>query len=198
MNYEIIVATSNIHKVQELREILSPYGITLYSLKDLNKTIDVIENGTNYYENALLKAKAVQEFSKLPILADDSGLEIFSLPNILGLHTNRFKKDFDSQKEANEAVIKLLKNKDRTARFICHFVLINVEDKPLKFEGICNGKIAESLRGDDGFGYDPIFIPEGYQISFAEMTKEEKNNISHRGKACKKLITYLKIANLIN
>ena len=195
MNFEIILATNNRHKLQEVREILCPHGITVYGLFDLNlKPKDMEENAPDYYGNALIKAKAVAELTTMPIIADDSGLEIEALNNEPGLHSARYAESLGGHANAIKEILERLKDKDnRNARFVCDIVLINDSDKPLLFEGIANGHIANEPYGEGGFGYDPIFIPEEFDKTYAELKEEDKNKVSHRGKALKKLLTYLKI-----
>ena len=195
MNYEIILATNNAHKLKEVREILSPHKITVYGLNDLNlKPEDVEENATTYSGNALIKAKAVQKLTTLPIIADDSGLEIEALDNQPGLHSARFASKYGGHENAIKAILEDLKKKDnRKARFVCDIILLNKDEKPLLFEGIVPGHIAKEPYGKGGFGYDPIFVCDELNKTYAEMTQEEKNKVSHRGKALKKLLTYLKI-----
>ena len=195
MNYEIVLATNNAHKLKEVREILSPHKIVVYGLNDLNlKPEDVEENADNYYGNALIKAKSVQKLTDLPIIADDSGLEIEAMDNKPGLKSARFASEHGGHDKAIKAILDFLKDKDnRKARFICDIVLLNVEKEPLLFEGIVPGHIAEEPYGEGGFGYDPIFICDELNKTYAEMSNIEKNKVSHRGKALKKLLTYLKI-----
>ena len=198
MNFEVLVATNNAHKLKEIRQILSPHKITVYGMKDLNIDIgEVEENGSTYFENALIKARALQKVTKMPIIADDTGLEIKSMDNKPGLHTARYAESLGGHSEAFKDIFKNIEGKDRYAEFVCDIVLLNVEDKPLKFEARIPGRIAESVLGAGGFGYDPIFICEELNKTYASMTEEEKNRVSHRGKALKKLLTYLKINNLI-
>ena len=198
MNYEIILATNNKHKLQEVREILSPHKIVVYGLSDLNiKLPEVEENGTTYYENALIKAKAVQAFTTMPIIADDSGLEITALDNEPGLHSARYAESLGGHDNAIKEILKRLEGKeDRSARFVCDIVLLNTDEKPLLFEGIAKGKIAEQKMGDGGFGYDPVFISDETGECFALM-QENKNTVSHRAKALKKLLTYLRINGFV-
>ena len=194
MNFELLVATNNAHKLKEIREILSHHHITVYGMKDLNISIgEVEENGKTYFENALIKAKALQEKTKMPIIADDSGLEIIALDHKPGLHSARFAEECGGHAEAMKVLIKELEGKDRSARFMCDIVLVNVEDKPLLFEGIVPGKIGFAPDGNTGFGYDPIFICDELGKSYASLSEDEKNRVSHRGKALNKLLTYLKI-----
>ena len=195
MNYEIILATNNAHKLKEVREILSPHKITVYGLRDLNlKPEDVEENADNYFGNALIKAKSVQKLTTMPIIADDSGLEITAMDHQPGLHSARFASECGGHDKAIQKILDFLKDKkDRSARFVCDIVLLNVEKDPLLFEGIANGRIAKEPYGEGGFGYDPVFISNELEKTFAEASEEEKNKASHRGKALKKLLTYLKI-----
>lgn len=195
MNYELILATNNKHKLKEVREILSPHKITVYGLNDLNlKPKDVEENADTYAGNALIKAKSIQELTTMPIIADDSGLEIEAMNNQPGLHSARFAEQYGGHENAIKVILENLKKKDnRNARFVCDIILLNEGDKPLLFEGIVPGHIAEEPYGEGGFGYDPIFIADELNKTYAEMTQEEKNKVSHRGKALKKLLTYLRI-----
>lgn len=199
MNYEIILATNNKHKLKEVREILAPHHIILYGLSDLSSKLpDVEENGKTYAENALIKAKAVQTITKMPIISDDSGLEIMALNNEPGIYSARYAESLGGHDNAIKEILRRLEGKeDRSARFVCDIVLLNVEDKPFIFEGIAEGTIAyEKSNSEGGFGYDPIFISKETGKCFAEMG-EEKNAISHRAKALKKLLTYLKINGFV-
>lgn len=197
MNFELLVATNNAHKLKEIRQILTPHHILVYGMKDLNISIpEVDENGKNYYENALIKARALQKVTKMPIIADDSGLEILALNKMPGLHSARFAEEQGGHAKAIEKILKDLEGKDRSAQFVCDIVLLNVEDKPLLFEAIVPGHIGTEVAGVGGFGYDPIFVCDELNKSYALLTEEEKNRVSHRGKALRKLLTYLKINGL--
>ena len=198
MNYEIVLATNNKHKLKEVREILSPHNIIVYGLSDLNiKPKDVEENGETYSANALIKAKAVQEVTTMPIIADDSGLEITALNNEPGIHSARYAESLGGHDNAIKEILNRLKDKeDRSAKFVCDIVLLNVEKEPRIFEGIAKGKIAEKKMGEGGFGYDPIFISDETKTCFALMG-EEKNTVSHRAKALNKLLIYLKINGFV-
>lgn len=197
MNYEIVLATNNKHKLQEVRAFLSPHKIVVYGLSDLNlKPENVEENGKNYFENALIKAKSVAKLCDLPIIADDSGLEIEALDNEPGLHSARYAESLGGHANAINEILKRLENKNnRKARFVCDIVLVNESDKPLLFEGIAPGEIADAPLGEGGFGYDPIFQSSEINKRFSELTQEEKNKVSHRGKALLKLLTYLRISH---
>ena len=195
MNYELILATNNAHKLKEVREILSPHKITVYGLNDLNlHPEEVDENADTYAGNALIKAQSIQKLTTMPIIADDSGMEIEAMDNQPGLHSARFAEQHGGHANAIQAILQELKKKDnRKARFVCDIILLNEDEKPLLFEGIVDGHIADEPYGEGGFGYDPIFVADELNKTYAEMSQEEKNKVSHRGKALKKLLTYLKI-----
>ena len=199
MTFELVLATSNKHKLHEVREILTPHKVIVYGLNDLNlKVRDVEETGKTYADNALIKAKAVQEVTKMPIIADDSGLEIMALENRPGMHSARFASSLGGHDKAIAELLDELKNKeDRSARFVCDIVLLNVDEKPLVFEGIAKGKIGMEKQGEGGFGYDPIFISDETGKCFGLMNEKEKNTVSHRAKALNKLLTYLKINGFV-
>ena len=200
MNYEIVLATNNKHKLKEVREILTPEGIIVYGLADLGlKPEEVEENGNTYFENALIKAKAVQKLTSMPVISDDSGIEISALDWQPGIHSARFAESHGGYDKTFDFILEKIKDSnDRKARFVCDIVLLNVEEKPLLFEGIVNGQIANEPYGQSGFGYDPIFICDDVGITYAEMFSKDKNIYSHRARALKKLITYLKVNNLIH
>ena len=147
--------------------------------------------------DALIKARAVQKLTTMPIISDDSGLEITALNNEPGLHSARYASSLGGHDNAIKEILKKLEDKeDRSARFVCDIVLLNVEDKPLIFEGVAEGTIAKEKMGEGGFGYDPIFISKETGTCFALM-HEEKNTVSHRAKALKKLLIYLKINGFV-
>ncbi|MCR5185219.1 MAG: RdgB/HAM1 family non-canonical purine NTP pyrophosphatase [Bacilli bacterium] len=197
MNFEIVLATNNKHKLQEVRSFLSPHKIVVYGLNDLNlKVEDVEENASTYQGNALIKAQAVAKLTSFPVIADDSGLEIEALDNIPGLKSARFASSLGGHDNAIKEILKRLEDKNnRKARFICDIVLVNDGDKPLLFEGIAEGEITKERDGNGGFGYDPIFYSYDAKKRFSELSEEEKNRVSHRGKALYKLLTYLRITH---
>lgn len=193
MDYQIVLATNNAHKLQEVRQILSPFGIEVFSLNDLNlHPEDVDENAPDYKGNALIKAKSVQKLTKLPIIADDSGLEVEAMDNKPGIHSARYASECGGHPNAINNILAIVsKAGNRKARFVCDIIALNIEEEPLLFEGIAPGQIADSPYGDGGFGYDPIFVPEESDKTFAELPQEVKNKLSHRGRALHKLIEYL-------
>lgn len=195
---DLLVATNNLHKVHEYQEMFQQYGINVHYPKELGINVDPDENGKTYEENSLIKAKALQEFSKMPIIADDSGLNVVALDNFPGIHSSRFASSLGGNKVANLELIKKLKPyEDKTAFFACVITLLNVEDKPIQFKGICPGKILDKPEGEGGFGYDPIFYSDEAKICFGTAPEEVKNKYSHRAKALEMLIKYLKENGLI-
>ena len=188
---DIVIATNNINKVKEYNEILSPLGFNCLSLKELNIICDPEETGSTFKENALIKAKEIAKYTNRVILADDSGMEVDAYPNLLGIYSHRFLEN-EPYSIKNATLIEMLKNKIKTARYVCAIALINFNDQELFFEGICEGHISDIPKGNNGFGYDPIFIPSGLDKTMAELESEEKHKISHRGIASNKLVEYLK------
>ena len=199
MNYEIILATNNKHKLHEVRSFMIKHNVIVYGLDDLNlKPEDVEENGKTYAENALIKAKAVQKLTKMPIIADDSGLEIIALNNEPGMHSARYASSLGGHDNAIKEILKRLENEEnRSARFVCDIIALNIEDRPLLFEGVVEGLILKEKQGEGGFGYDPIFFSSEINKCFGLLTEEEKNTVSHRAKALQKLLIYLKINGLV-
>ena len=186
---ELIFATHNDHKVKEVAQMLPSY-LTMKSLTDINFHDEIDETGKTFEENALLKAKTIFEKTNKNIFADDSGLVIDALDGAPGIYSARYAGTGKDADNVTKALKELEGKTNRKAYFISIFCLI-LNGKEYFFEGKVNGTISTEIRGEDGFGYDPIFIPDGYSKSFAQMTAEEKNNISHRGLAVKKLNDFL-------
>lgn len=199
MDYQIVLATNNAHKLNEVRQILSPFGIKVYSLNDLNlHPEDVEENAPNYAGNALIKAKSVQKLTNLPIIADDSGLEVEAMDNKPGIHSARYAAECGGHPNAIKKILGIVSSKNNSkARFVCDIIALNIEKEPLLFEGIADGQIAKAPYGEGGFGYDPIFVPKESNKTFAELDQEIKNKLSHRGRALNKLVEYLQNKGLI-
>lgn len=190
---DIIIATNNKHKVEEYRELLKGFKeFNIYSLKDAGIVSDPIEDGTTFEENSLIKAKSCQNKTDKIVIADDSGLIVDALPDILGVATSRFMGEDTSYDIKRKEVIRLLENKDRSARFVCCITLINFGKEPVIFKGEVEGHISYQIGGSYGFGYDPIFIPNGYEETFASLGEDIKGKISHRAKASMQLVKYLK------
>jgi len=186
----LIFATNNEHKVLEIQSLL-PKDINVITLQQAGINIDIPEPYDTLQENANTKAKTIFEITKQNCFSEDTGLEIDALNGAPGVHSARYASE-DRNFNANiEKVLTNLKNtKNRSAQFRTVICLI-WEQKEYYFEGVCRGQIAEQNSGTAGFGYDPIFIPEGSDKSFATMTMEEKNTFSHRQKAVTQLFTFL-------
>lgn len=200
---KIVFATNNQHKLQEIRDILGS-EFEIVSLKDIGCDVDIPETGNTLEENAMQKAQYVYDHYNLSCFADDTGLEVEALNGEPGVHSARYAEGNDHDSEANMAkLLRNLEGKDnRKARFRTVIALIQKQDvcpcgctsikKVNRFEGIVDGSIATEKHGTAGFGYDPIFVPEGYDKSFAELGESIKNGISHRARAVAKLAEYLK------
>jgi XTP/dITP diphosphohydrolase len=183
---ELIIASHNQGKIKEFKQILSPFGVTIYSADDFNLP-EVEETGTTFIENAKLKAETLSALSGKPCLADDSGLCVNALNGQPGVYSARYAPNRDFNK-AMDKLIEEIKNKntsDWSAYFACVLALKEPEKETKIFEGRVNGIITPSRKGESGFGFDPIFIPNGFNKTFAEMTSDEKSTISHRGQALK-------------
>lgn len=195
MDNIIILATNNKSKVKEISEMMSGSDITFVSLADAGINVEVEETGTTFEENALLKAREICKLSGKPTISDDSGLEIDALDGAPGIYSSRFMGEDTSYDIKNNALIEKLENvadPDRTARFRCCMALVLPDGREFVTEGAMEGIIAREPKGINGFGYDPIlFIPE-YNRTSAELSSEEKNNISHRGEALRKMIEVIK------
>ena len=200
---KIVFATNNQNKLQEIRDILGS-EFEIVSLKDIGCDVDIPETGNTLEENAMQKAQYVYDHYNLSCFADDTGLEVEALNGEPGVHSARYAEGTDHDSEANMAkLLRNLEGKDnRKARFRTVIALIQKQDvcpcgctsikKVNRFEGIVDGSIATEKHGTAGFGYDPIFVPEGYDKSFAELGESIKNGISHRARAVAKLAEYLK------
>jgi XTP/dITP diphosphohydrolase len=191
----LLVATRNAGKISELKELLKNLPVSLQGLKDFPHIEEVAETGWTFAENASLKASAYALRSGLWALSDDSGLEVKALQGAPGVFSARY----GGEKSSDEArIYKLLDelnatdDKLRQARFVCVMAIANEKgDIVFTAEGVCNGTIAEKPRGNNGFGYDPIFIPEGFDKTFGELSADIKSQISHRAKAIRKIIRFL-------
>ncbi len=186
---QIILATKNENKVLELAEILAGLNVKLLTLKDFPECPDVIEDGKMFEENSLKKADFVFKYTGILALADDSGLEVDILNGEPGIYSARFSGENASSKKNNEKLLSLLKDipfEKRDAQFHCALALVG-KDISETTEGICKGKILNEYRGTGGFGYDPLFLYEPLNLTFAEMPAEEKNKISHRSIAFRKM-----------
>lgn len=188
---ELCFATNNEHKLREVRQLLGDQHRVL-SLSDIGCVEELREDEDTLEGNSLQKAKYVFDRYQVSCFADDTGLEVEALQGAPGVYSARYAGD---QRNDNDNIRLLLKNLDksvnRRARFRTIITLV-MQGEVHQFEGIANGEILTSKRGEHGFGYDPIFLPEGHQKSMAELTSAEKNAISHRGRATQKLVAFLK------
>ena len=187
---KIVFATNNQHKLEEVRAIVGQYFDVL-SLRDIECNEEIPENGTTFEENALMKAHYIKDNYGYDCFADDSGLEVVALNNAPGVYSARYAGEpSDSQRNIEKLMREMQDKKERSARFRTSIALLLDGEEKL-FDGCIEGDIIDVLRGCNGFGYDPLFVPRGYDITFAEMSSEEKNKISHRAIATQKLIEYL-------
>lgn len=185
----LIFATNNAHKLDEVRSILGN-RFTIKSLKDIGCEADIPETADTLEGNALMKARFLYERYGVNCFADDTGLEVTALGGAPGVHTARYAGNHDSEANMDKLLAELAKKSDRSAQFRTVIALI-IEGKEFLFEGIVKGSIAKEKAGNGGFGYDPIFIPEGFSETFSQMGNDSKNHISHRALAVEKLYNYL-------
>ena len=194
---KIVFATANEGKVKEIKEILKDFPIEVVSMKEMGITADIEENGATFEENSLIKARALVKLTGLPALADDSGLEVDYLNGEPGIYSARYLgRDTDYDYKNNYIIDKLsgAKGEERSARFVCVISLVLPDGREFVERGVVEGLIGYEQKGENGFGYDPIFYLPEYGKTSAEIPPEEKNRISHRGKALtamKKLIVTL-------
>ncbi|WP_017209852.1 XTP/dITP diphosphatase [Clostridium beijerinckii] len=193
---KLILASNNKKKIKEMKEILKEIDIEVRSLEDERINIDVVEDGKTFEENAKKKAKEIYEYllerkdSNFIVLADDSGLEVNYLNGEPGIYSARYAGEHGNDSKNNEKLLNKLKGalkSNRGAKFICQLAMFTDKGEYFKVTGEVEGYIIEELHGDGGFGYDPLFFYEPLDKTFAELTSEEKNEISHRGKALKQL-----------
>lgn len=183
---KIVFATTNAGKIKEIKEILADFDVEVVSMKEMNITTDVEENGATFEENSLIKARAISKLTGLPALADDSGLEIDYLNGEPGIYSARYLgRDTDYDYKNNYIIdeLKDAKDEERSARFVCVISLVLPDGREFVKKGVMEGRIGYEIKGENGFGYDPIFYLPEYGKTSAEISAEEKNKISHRGKA---------------
>ena len=191
---KIIIATNNQGKVREFKQMLEPLGYEPMSLKDAGIDIEVVEDGETFAENAHIKAQAVYEICHCPVLADDSGLEIDFLGGAPGIYSARYAGEDATDKDRCDKILSELEGVDislRTARFACALYCIIDDETEYSVLGTFSGFIGTEPMGDNGFGYDPIFMVDE-ETSVAMLSDEEKNKISHRAEAMKKLVEVLR------
>jgi len=182
---KLILASDNAHKLQEFKKLFEGTDVELMTKKEAGFTEEVEETGVTFAENAFIKAEAVVRATGLAAIADDSGLCVDALGGAPGVYSARYTGSHaDSDADRYNLVLKNLDGRtDRTARFVSELCCVFPNGDVLRARGTCEGTILTGPRGENGFGYDPVFLPEGYDRSMAELTMEEKNAISHRGRA---------------
>ncbi|ASW44118.1 XTP/dITP diphosphatase [Clostridium isatidis] len=198
---KLVLASNNSGKIKEMKELLRELSIEVLSLKDMGIDINVVEDGTTFEENSRKKAEEIYDEliknneSNFIVMADDSGLEVDYLNGEPGVYSARYAGEDSNDKKNNEKLINNLKGvplEERRARFVCHISLVYGNKEYIGVNGIVEGYILEEARGEGGFGYDPLFFYKPYNKTFSEMTMEEKNKISHRGIALRKVIQTIK------
>lgn len=193
----IIFATGNAGKMREIREILADLPVQVVSMKEAGIQADIVEDGKTFSENAVIKAKAIMEMTGEVVLADDSGLEIDYLNKEPGIYSARYMGEDTSYRVKNANLIARLSgvpDEKRTARFVCAIAAAFPDGTVKITEGTIEGRIGYEEKGENGFGYDPIFYVPEYGCSTAQLSEEEKNKISHRGKALTNMKEILKAA----
>lgn len=190
---EIVVASSNEGKIREFRQMLEPEGYTVKSLSDFPDLGEIEENGTTFAENAVIKADTLTSRYGIMAVSDDSGLEIDAFGGKPGVMSARWLGHDTPYSEKDRIILEKLEGNDnRGCRYVCAVAVTRPGEEPVVFVETCECVIAKEPKGEGGFGFDPIIYYEPYQKTMAEMTKDEKNGISHRGKAIRKLKAWLK------
>ena len=189
MKKEILIATHNAHKKEEIQQILGE-NFTVTSLTDYNIHDEIVEDGTTFHANALIKAHYCFDTTGKPSLGDDSGLVVEALDGRPGIYSARYAGNHDFAKNMDKVLEELEEVENRKAYFVTVMCLVD-ETGTNYFEGRVYGNLTKEVRGEKGFGYDPIFIPESYEITFAEMKAEDKNKISHRKKAIEQFLEFM-------
>ena len=193
MEKKFVIATNNPHKVVEFKNILAPLGIECASLKEMGIVCDAEETGKTFAENAYIKAKAVYDLCGLPTVADDSGICVDALGGEPGVFSARYGGDgYDDEGRMYLLLKNMEEQEERAAHFTSSISCVLNESTVLNAEGYIFGQLTREPRGTNGFGYDPIFLPDGYDVTTAEMDGEAKNAISHRGNALREFVKKLK------
>jgi len=192
MEKKIVVASTNEGKIREFKEMLEPEGYEVLCLKDLPDMPEVEENGTTFEENAIIKAQAVTDYCGIMAVSDDSGIEIDAFGKEPGVHSARFLGHDTPYEYKNRVILERMEGvEDRSCRYVCAIAITRPNEDPVTFVDTVECVIAKEPKGTNGFGYDPIVYYEPFGKTMAEMDKDEKNSISHRGKAVRKLEKWL-------
>lgn len=192
---KVVLASNNDHKLVEIRNILKGLSIDVISLKEAGIDIDVVEDGITFEENSYKKASEVKKLTNYSVIADDSGLEVYALDLKPGVYSARYSGENATDEENNQKLLKDMENVDdeeRGARFVTVITLITPDNEKIVARGEVRGKIENSQSGENGFGYDPLFTPDGYSKTFGELSMNEKNTMSHRSRALENLKNKLK------
>jgi XTP/dITP diphosphohydrolase len=190
---EIMLATRNKKKIEEIKRITSGLDVSIFTLDDFPECPDVIEDGATFQENAIKKAATVARYTGKPALADDSGLEVYALDGAPGILSARYAGEgADDGKNVGKLLNEMCSLERREARFVCFLALALPDGSVTLFEGYTEGRIGTEPRGVSGFRYDPVFYPRGYDRTFAEMSGETKDSLSHRGKALREFGQFIK------
>ena len=189
---QIVIASTNAGKIREFKEMLEPEGYEVKSLSDYPDMPEIEENGTTFEENAIIKAKAVTDRYGIEAIADDSGLSIDAFNGEPGVHSARFLGHDTSYDYKNKVILERMENEtNRNCHYTCAIAVTRPNEEPLVFADIVECEIAKEAKGENGFGYDPIVYYPPFKKTMAEMTKDEKNSISHRGKALAKFEAWM-------
>jgi XTP/dITP diphosphohydrolase len=191
MKKKLVLASENENKVKEFKDLFKDTNYEIVSLKELGLPLDVEETGKTFEENAIIKASYIHNLTSLPVIADDSGLCIRALGGFPGVRSHRFMLESSYEEKCKAIIKKLEQYSDKGARFKCAIALVGVNDFPDVFTGEVKGQIINEMRGENGFGYDPIFLVKELDKTYAELTEDEKNKISHRAIAMRKLLDFL-------
>ncbi len=189
---KILLATSNAHKVEEFKEMLEPFGYTITSLLDFDEEFDIEETGTTFEENALIKAKTMHDKLGIAVIADDSGLMVNALDGAPGIYSARFMGKDTSYDIKNQYIIDQCKDADdKGCQFVCAIAYVEENGESHVFTGVVEGIVADHIEGEKGFGYDPLFYYPPYQTTLANVSEEQKNAVSHRGRALKQFVDFI-------
>lgn len=186
---KIMIATSNQHKVEEFKTMLEPIGYDVVSLLDLDQEIEIEETGTTFQENAYIKAKTIHDLLGIAVIADDSGLAVNAMNGEPGIYSARFLGRDTSYDVKNQYIIdQCIHADDKGAQFVCAIAYVRSDGTHDVFTGVVEGEIYDHMEGAKGFGYDPIFYYPPFKTTLANVSEDQKNAVSHRGKALVKLI----------
>ncbi len=187
----IIAATQNVHKIKEMEAITKKFGMEIISQKEVGLgAVDIVEDGDSFEENSAIKAKTICRMTGKPAIADDSGLAVDVLNGAPGIYSARYAGEDADDSKNNAKLLNALREvpaAERTGKYVSVITIVFPDGRTLVARGECTGKLLFAPRGEGGFGYDPLFVPDGSDKTFAQMTEEEKNKISHRAKALSRL-----------